>query len=137
ELAKLQTMAKGDLGIGSSGPTVQIRAELGRYFAGESANFTTPLALHGSEFTRSVWAALQQIPAGETRSYGQMAQQIGRPSASRAVARANGANQIALVIPCHRVIGADGSLTGYGGGLWRKQRLLEIEQHYKNQSREA
>ena len=137
ELAKLQAMAKGEVGIGSTGPTDQIRAELGRYFTGESANFTTPLALQGSEFTRTVWAALQQIPAGETRSYGQIAQQIGRPTASRAVARANGANQIALVIPCHRVIGAKGALTGYGGGLWRKQRLLEIEEHYKNQSREA
>ncbi len=137
ELAKLQTMAKGRIGIGQYAPTTQIRAELGVYFSGKSAHFTTPLALQGSEFTRGVWAALQDIPAGETRSYGQIAAQIGRPSASRAVARANGANQIALVIPCHRVIGADGSLTGYGGGLWRKQRLLEIEQQYKNQSPKA
>jgi len=132
ELAKLQAMAKGALGLGCPAPTVQIRADLGRYFAGESADFTTPLALNGSGFTRAVWAALQRIPAGETRSYGQIAVDIGQPSAARAVARANGANQIALVIPCHRVIGADGSLTGYGGGLWRKQRLLEIEQRYNH-----
>ncbi len=137
ELARLQIMAKGEIGIGQYAPTSQIRAELAAYFSGASADFTTPLALHGSEFTRAVWAALQNIPAGETRSYGQIAAEIGRPSASRAVARANGANQIALVIPCHRVIGADGSLTGYGGGLWRKQRLLEIEQQYKNQSPKA
>lgn len=70
---------------------------------------------------------MRDIPAGETRSYGDIARQIGRPTATRAVARANGANQIALMIPCHRVIGADGALTGYGGGLWRKQRLIEIE----------
>ncbi len=90
-----------------------------------------PLALHGSDFTKQVWRALMDIPAGETRSYGGLAANMGRPEASRAVARANGANQIALVIPCHRVIGADGSLTGYGGGLWRKQRLLEIEAQYR------
>jgi len=137
QLAALQLMVKGQVGIGSYAPTTQIRAELKQYFAGESAVFSTPLAKHGSEFARTVWGALQTIPAGETRSYGQIALQIGRPSASRAVARANGANQIALVIPCHRVIGADGSLTGYGGGLWRKQRLLEIEQHYKNQTAKA
>ena len=111
---------------------MQIRAELRRYFAGESADFSTPLALNGSGFTRAVWAELQRIPAGETRCYGQIALLIGQPSAARAVARANGANQIALVVPCHRVIGADGSLTGYGGGLWRKQRLLEIEQRYNH-----
>ena len=103
---------------------------MARFFAGESAHFNTPLALHGSEFTTAVWRALREIPAGETRSYGALAQALGRPSAVRAVAQANGANQIALVIPCHRVIGADGSLTGYGGGLWRKQRLLEIERGY-------
>jgi AraC family transcriptional regulator of adaptative response/methylated-DNA-[protein]-cysteine methyltransferase len=73
---------------------------------------------------------LREIPAGAVRSYSQIAEQIGRPTATRAVARANGANQIALIIPCHRVIGADGSLTGYGGGLWRKQKLIEIERQF-------
>ena len=77
-------------------------------------------------------AALRAIPPGETRSYAQIARRIGRPTATRAVARANGANRIALMIPCHRVIGSDGSLTGYGGGLWRKQRLIEIERDLKS-----
>lgn len=137
ELSKLHTMAKGEIGIGRTARSEQIRAELAAYFSGKSARFSTPTALYGSGFTRAVWAELQNIPAGETRSYGQIAAQIGRPTAARAVARANGANQIALVIPCHRVIGADGALTGYGGGLWRKQRLLEIEQHFNNQNQKA
>lgn len=89
-----------------------------------------PLALHGSAFARDVWHALRDIPAGETRSYGDIARAIGQPSATRAVAGANGANQIAIVIPCHRVIGTDGSLTGYGGGLWRKQKLIDLERGY-------
>ncbi len=127
ELNKLRTFAKGSIGLGRTGITDQIEAELGLYFAGKSAAFKTPLALHGSAFTKRVWQALGTIPAGETRSYGEIARQIGQPSAVRAVARANGANQIALVIPCHRVIGADGSLTGYGGGIWRKQKLIELE----------
>ena len=77
-----------------------------------------------------MWAERRQTPPGEPRSYGEIARHIGQPAAVRAVARANGANQLALIIPCHRVIGADGSLTGYGGGLWRKQKLLEIERQY-------
>lgn len=132
ELSKLQAMVKGALGVGRYAPTEQVRRELEAYFNGQLAQFSTPLAVHGSPFARSVWTALQKIPAGETRSYSQIAAQIGRPTATRAVAQANGANQIALLIPCHRVIGADGTLTGYGGGLWRKQRLLEIEQQYTN-----
>ncbi|QQA44914.1 bifunctional transcriptional activator/DNA repair enzyme AdaA [Pelagovum pacificum] len=130
ELKRLLESAKGSIGIGTLPPTEQARKELGDFFAGRSARFEVPLGLHGSAFSREVWAALREIPAGETRSYADIARAIGRPSATRAVARANGANQIALLIPCHRVIGADGSLTGYGGGLWRKQRLLEIERQY-------
>ncbi len=130
ELRRLRQDARGDIGIGRSAPTEQVRAELARFFAGENARFTVPLAQHGSAFTRAVWAILRDIPAGETRTYSQIAGQMGRPSATRAVARANGANPLALVVPCHRVIGADGSLTGYGGGLWRKQRLIELERHY-------
>ncbi|MEO0903647.1 MAG: methylated-DNA--[protein]-cysteine S-methyltransferase, partial [Pseudomonadota bacterium] len=94
-------------------------------------------AYHGSPFTQSVWDQLRLIPAGVTRSHSDIAARIGRPSAVRAVARANGANQIAIVVPCHRVIGADGSLTGYGGGLWRKQKLIEIERHYKTATTES
>lgn len=130
ELAKLRALVKGDLGVGRFAPTDQITAELGQFFAGECAKFQTPLVLHGSAFTQAVWRALQHIPAGQTQSYTDVARAVGRPDAVRAVARANGENQIALVIPCHRVLGADGALTGYGGGLWRKQRLIEIERHY-------
>lgn len=137
EIARLRQRAKGDLGIGGSAPTEQIRAELADFFAGRSADFATPLALDGSAFTRAVWAELRRIPPGATVSYSEIARRIDQPLAIRAVARANGANQLALIIPCHRVIGADGSLTGYGGGLWRKQRLLEIEQQYRLPQAEA
>ncbi|NIZ60335.1 bifunctional transcriptional activator/DNA repair enzyme protein Ada [Sedimentitalea sp. CY04] len=130
ELAKLQKSTNGGIGFGRPDPTVQVAEELGRFFAGDNAQFSTPLAMNGTEFEQQVWTALREIPAGETRSYSQLAQDIGRPSAVRAVARANGTNQLALIVPCHRVIAADGSLTGYGGGLWRKQRLIEIEQSY-------
>ena len=119
------------LGFGRTPISEQGERELADYFAGQRAQFTLPLAYHGTEFSNRVWRALETIPAGETRSYKQLAEMIAQPSASRAVARANGANQISLVIPCHRVIGADGSLTGYGGGLWRKQQLLEIERAYR------
>lgn len=132
-LSRLRDHAKGSLGLGRHAPTTQIRVELAAYFAGTCARFDTPLAMHGSAFTQQVWHDLLQIPAGTTRSYSQIAQDIGRPTATRAVARANGANQIALVIPCHRVLGVDGSLTGYGGGLWRKQRLIEIERQFRPQ----
>jgi AraC family transcriptional regulator of adaptative response/methylated-DNA-[protein]-cysteine methyltransferase len=135
ELRKLAEGAKGRLGFGRTAIHDQTARELTAYFDGKSAGFTVPLAYHGSGFTGSVWDALREIPAGETRSYGALASGIGRPTASRAVARANGANQIAILIPCHRVIGADGSLTGYGGGLWRKQRLLEIEADYARAAR--
>ena len=121
---------KGRIGFGRHAPVDRLEAELDAYFSGRSARFSVPLAFHGSDFTKAVWHALVQIPAGEIRSYSEIATEIGRPSAVRAVARANGANQIALVVPCHRVLGADGSLTGYGGGLWRKQKLIEIERQY-------
>ena len=85
----------------------------------------------GTAFERTVWDALRAIPVGETRSYGALAEAIGRPGAARAVARANGANRIALLIPCHRAIGADGALTGYGGGLGRKRALIELEQGHR------
>jgi len=133
ELARLDGFAKGRLGLGRTEPAAQIAEELRAFFAGASPEFRTPLAYHGSAFSAAVWDALRRIPAGTTLSYSQIAARIGQPSAVRAVARANGANQIALVIPCHRVIGADGALTGYGGGLWRKQKLLEIERQYRPQ----
>jgi methylated-DNA-[protein]-cysteine S-methyltransferase len=104
-----------------------VAQQLEAYFAGELTAFDLPLAPVGSGFQRSVWDALLTIPYGETASYGEIARQIGDPSAVRAVGTANGRNPIAIVIPCHRVIGADGSLTGYGGGLERKRTLLALE----------
>jgi AraC family transcriptional regulator, regulatory protein of adaptative response / methylated-DNA-[protein]-cysteine methyltransferase len=130
ELRRMHQVFKGRIGFGRQAPVDRLEAELDAYFSGRGARFSVPLAFHGSDFTKAVWHALVEIPAGEIRSYSEIATQIGRPSAVRAVARANGANQIALVVPCHRVLGADGSLTGYGGGLWRKQKLIEIERQY-------
>lgn len=130
ELRRLHQGTPGGIGLGRFAPHEQAAAELGDFFAGRSARFETPLHQPGSAFAQTVWAALCEIPAGETRSYAELAASIGRPTATRAVARANGANQIALMVPCHRVIGADGALTGYGGGLSRKQRLLDIERAY-------
>jgi AraC family transcriptional regulator of adaptative response/methylated-DNA-[protein]-cysteine methyltransferase len=127
EVAKLQKRQPGGIGFGRPEVVDQAAEELGAYFAGLAARFDTPLAYHGTAFEADVWRALREIPVGQTRSYGALAQSLGRPGSSRAVARANGANQIAVMIPCHRVLGADGALTGYGGGLWRKQRLIEIE----------
>jgi methylated-DNA-[protein]-cysteine S-methyltransferase len=102
-------------------------AQLNAYFAGELVDFDLELDLQGTEFQRRVWRALLTIPYGETRSYGEIAEQIGAPGAARAVGLANGHNPIAIVVPCHRVIGAGGSLTGYGGGLDRKRTLLGLE----------
>ncbi len=104
------------------------RRQLDQYFAGKRCEFDLPLATQGTAFQQSVWAALQTIPYGATRSYGQQAAAIGKPAAVRAVGLANGRNPISIVIPCHRVIGANGSLTGYGGGVERKKLLLDLEQ---------
>jgi len=101
--------------------------QLDAYFAGELTDFDVELDMRGTEFQRRVWQALLTIPYGETRSYGEIAEQIGAPGAARAVGLANGHNPIAIIVPCHRVIGASGKLTGYGGGLDRKQTLLELE----------
>ena len=102
-------------------------AQLNAYFAGDLVDFDLDLELVGTEFQRRVWTALLTIPYGHTRSYGKIALQIGSPTASRAVGLANGHNPISVIVPCHRVIGANGSLTGYGGGLERKRHLLDIE----------
>lgn len=112
---------------GETAITRQVADELGRYFDGALTRFDVPLQTPGTEFQQAVWTALRDVPYGQTVSYGEQARRIGRPDAVRAVARANGDNRIAIIIPCHRVVGADGSLTGYGGGLWRKKRLLELE----------
>jgi methylated-DNA-[protein]-cysteine S-methyltransferase len=105
--------------------------QLDAYFAGERTDFDLKLSLTGSEFQRRVWQALTTIPYGETRSYGEIAEQIGASGAARAVGLANGRNPIAIIVPCHRVIGASGSLIGYGGGLDRKRSLLELERSRK------
>jgi methylated-DNA-[protein]-cysteine S-methyltransferase len=102
-------------------------AQLEAYFAGDLTEFDLELDMVGTKFQRRVWDALLTIPYGETRSYGEIALQIGSPGASRAVGLANGHNPIGIIVPCHRVIGANGSLTGYGGGLDRKKSLLELE----------
>ena len=108
-----------------------LRGQLAEYFSGRKMEFDLPLAPVGSQFQLRTWEILRTIPIGETRSYGWMAQQLGTAHAQRAVGRANGANMLCLVIPCHRVIRADGTLCGYGGGLWRKKWLLEHERKWK------
>lgn len=112
---------------GENEHTRELAAELDEYFRGRRTRFEVPLDLAGPPFHLEVWRRLTQIPCGETRSYGELAAELGRPTAQRAVARANGANRVSILVPCHRVIGADGRLVGYGGGLWRKRRLLELE----------
>jgi len=113
---------------GGNAPVLRrLREQLQLYFAGKLRDFDVRLRVSGTPFQESVWNALLRIPCGETRSYADIAREIGRPTAVRAVARANGDNRICILIPCHRVIGSDGTLTGYGGGLWRKQRLLDVE----------
>lgn len=104
-----------------------LQGQLEAYAAGTRSTFELPIHLHGSPFEQRVWAALQRIPFGETRSYGQLAAELGDANLSRAVGRANGANPISILVPCHRVIGANGTLTGYAGGLAMKERLLKLE----------
>ncbi|SFQ02114.1 methylated-DNA-[protein]-cysteine S-methyltransferase [Amycolatopsis arida] len=107
------------------GPVIE---QLAEYFTGTRREFDVPMSLTGTPFQRTVWAALRDIPYGETVSYGELAERIGRPTAARAVGLANGKNPIGIIVPCHRVMGATGHLTGYGGGLERKQLLLDVEQ---------
>jgi len=104
-----------------------LEKELEEYFEGKRKDFTVPLAPVGTDFQKNVWEILRTIPYGTTRSYQQQADILGNPKAVRAVANANGLNKISIIIPCHRVIGSNGTLTGYGGGIWRKQKLLELE----------
>jgi AraC family transcriptional regulator, regulatory protein of adaptative response / methylated-DNA-[protein]-cysteine methyltransferase len=120
----------GPIGLGSTVVLETLVAQLDDYFAGRSAAFQIPTIQHGTAFEEAVWQALKQIRPGQTRSYGQIAEALGQPEKSREVGRANGANKISIVVPCHRVIGADGSLVGYGGGLWRKKWLLDHERRY-------
>ncbi|TCO62451.1 methylated-DNA--[protein]-cysteine S-methyltransferase [Actinocrispum wychmicini] len=105
----------------------EVRAQLDAYFAGTLTEFDLPLAMLGTPFQQRVWAALRDIPYGETTSYGELAEQLGNPKASRAVGLANGRNPISVIVPCHRVVGSTGDLTGYGGGIERKRHLLDFE----------
>ena len=105
----------------------RIGRDVSAYFAGELRDLDAPLELCGTDFQKEVWESLREIPYGETRSYAMLAASVGRPAAVRAVGRANGVNALAIIVPCHRVVGADGKLVGYGGGLWRKRRLLDLE----------
>ncbi|MCH0542431.1 methylated-DNA--[protein]-cysteine S-methyltransferase [Streptomyces sp. MUM 203J] len=108
-------------------PFTEAVRQLDAYHARELTDFDLPLRLEGTPFQRSVWERLRAIPYGETRTYGELAEVLGKPAATRAVGLANGRNPVGIIVPCHRVVGADGSLTGYGGGLARKQRLLTFE----------
>ena len=111
--------------------------QLQEYFAGERRRFELPCELRGTDFQKKVWSALETIPYGQTRSYGDIARMVGSPKAVRAVGAANGKNPLWIVVPCHRVVGADGSLTGYAGGLEMKKRLLELEQRVLERNGES
>lgn len=128
--AQLQTLARRlrrPLVPGEHVYLTQLRSELDEYFAGTRTTFEVPLYAPGTPFQERVWSELLKVPFGELRSYEQIAVAVGSPKAVRAVGRANGMNRIAIVIPCHRVVGKDGTPTGYGGGIWRKQRLVDLE----------
>lgn len=124
---RLRSLAARCAGAPGNPHLVELRHQLQQYFAGERREFTVPLAARGSEFQQRVWAALRRIPYGATWSYLDLALHVGDRGATRAVGAANGENPLAIVIPCHRVINADGNLGGYGGGRWRKRALLDLE----------
>ncbi|MGD8451170.1 MAG: methylated-DNA--[protein]-cysteine S-methyltransferase [Phycisphaerae bacterium] len=127
QLVTLCRRFKTNIVPGNNEHLERIMHEMEQYFAGTLTEFTVPVVLRGTPFELNVWRRLQQIPYGTTLSYAQLAIDIGRPGAQRAVGRANGVNRLAIIIPCHRVVRADGTLCGYGGGVWRKQRLLDLE----------
>ncbi|MCK5917996.1 MAG: methylated-DNA--[protein]-cysteine S-methyltransferase [Cocleimonas sp.] len=127
QLSRLKKAMKGSVICAESDYFPLLNQQLNDYFAGSLREFSIPLDLYGTDFQKQVWGALQTIPYGETRSYQQQAITIGNPNAVRAVANANRNNKISIIIPCHRVIGKNGSMTGYGGGIWRKEFLLALE----------
>ncbi|MEU5362023.1 methylated-DNA--[protein]-cysteine S-methyltransferase [Streptomyces sp. NPDC005925] len=126
-VAQRHRPAEETFGVRDETPFAETREQLEDFFEGERKEFTLGLRLNGTPFQRRVWDELRRIPYGETRTYGELAELLGTPKASRAVGLANGRNPIGVIVPCHRVIGATGSLTGYGGGLDRKRRLLDFE----------
>ena len=127
EIERLKKTTKSTINRGFTTPITSIQKELNLYFNGLLKKFKTPIFLSGSSFQKVVWEELIKTPFGETRSYSQLARDIGKPTAFRAVAQANGANQLAIIIPCHRIINANGCLGGYAGGVLRKKKLLENE----------
>ena len=127
ELAQVETARGGPARDGRNAVLDQLAVELAAYFAGQRQQFGVPLDLVGTPFQMAAWQALLTIPYGRTRSYAEQARAIGKPTATRAVAAANGQNKVSIVVPCHRVIGSDGILTGFGGGLPRKRALLNLE----------
>jgi AraC family transcriptional regulator of adaptative response/methylated-DNA-[protein]-cysteine methyltransferase len=128
QFKRLKKRLRAELLPGKSPYFEVLQRELQEYFEGTRKEFEVPLELVGTDFQKLVWRTLLEIPHGRTRSYKEQAQAVGRPEAVRAVAKANGDNPISIIVPCHRVIGSNGELTGYGGGLWRKQYLLNLEQ---------
>ncbi|MDR2916431.1 MAG: methylated-DNA--[protein]-cysteine S-methyltransferase [Tannerella sp.] len=131
ELRQLASSCKAPL-VQAENPYFEIlKKQLDEYFKGERKEFDIPLDLVGTEFQKEVWLSLLKIPYGTTTSYAKQAEFLGKPSAVRAVANANGKNKISIILPCHRVIGTDGTLTGYGGGIWRKKKLLAFEKENK------
>lgn len=137
ELKQLRKLLNAEVVPGESPHFDLLQRELAEYFQGGRRTFTVPMVAPGTAFQQKVWAGLRTIPYGTTRSYGEQAARLKMPAAVRAVARANGANRISILIPCHRVIGGDGELTGYGGGLWRKRFLLDLERKSTGSRRPA
>ena len=129
QLKRLERLMDAEFLPGSDIIFKDVFTQINEYFNGRRKKFTMSLDIRGTPFQEKAWSALLDIPYGETRSYAEQAKAVGNPSAVRAVAKANGDNRISIIIPCHRVIGSDGKLTGYGGGLWRKQYLLDLESH--------
>ena len=127
EFRDLQKLLKAEILIGENEHIKQAKQEINEYFKGERKNFEVSLDTPGTEFQNEVWASLQRIPFGETSSYQVEAEKLNKPKAARAFARANGANRLSIIVPCHRIIGKDGNLTGYGGGIERKKWLLDFE----------
>ncbi|MDR3143199.1 MAG: methylated-DNA--[protein]-cysteine S-methyltransferase [Tannerellaceae bacterium] len=127
ELRQLNEAFNAPLVQGDSPHFNTLKEQIEQYFRGERRTFDIPLDLAGTEFQKQVWLSLLQIPYGCTTTYAKQAELLGNRSAVRAVANANGKNKISIILPCHRVIGTNGSLTGYGGGIWRKEKLLELE----------
>lgn len=134
ELKQLEKHFKSSILPGTNKYIQELKLQLNEYFEGKRKQFDIPLKLFGTEFQKKAWNALLTVPYGKTRSYKEQAQIINRPKAVRAVGTANGCNRIAIVIPCHRVIGENGKLTGYGGGLWRKKWLLDLEKKFQKEN---